>query len=126
MITELPKPKERTYLPSRFKLSDWNSVASYFDELKNREINSKEELEQWMLDRSELEAALSEDMAWRYIKMTCNTQDEKIAEAFQFFVSEIEPHIAPFDHELNEKLVNSAYFDKLDHGKYHIFLRGVK
>src|SRR5688572_27080599 len=126
MIAELPQPKPRTYLPADFKLTDWSSILPLFEELKNRTINSREELEQWMLDRSELEAALSEDMAWRYIRMTCNTQDEKISEAFQFFVSEIEPNMAPYDHDLNQKLVDSPYFNQLDHGKYHIYLRGVK
>ena len=99
----------RTYLPETFAVTDWAVIEPYFIELRDRNINSAAELEKWMLDRSELEAALSEDMAWRYIKMTCDTQDQEFAASFQFFVSEIEPNIAPYDHELNRKLVESEY-----------------
>src|SRR5687767_13000195 len=101
----------RTYLPDSFTVTDWTTIEPYFIELR---------------DRSELESVLQEDMGWRYIKMTCDTADEKATSAFQFFVEEIDPKIAPYDHELNKKLIASPYLNELDQEKYRIYLRSVK
>lgn len=122
----IPKRKQRTYLSEDFKVEKWETIAPYFEELKSREINSVEELEKWMYDRSELESVLSEEMGWRYIRMTCDTQNEETTKAFQYFVSEIEPKIAPLDHELNLKLMHSPYEPALEREKYRIYLRGVE
>ena len=79
-----------------------------------------------MFDRSELEAVLSENLAWRYIKMTCDTTNEELTNSYNFFVSEIDPHIAPYSNDLNIKLVNSPYLKDLDQETYRIYIRGVK
>jgi oligoendopeptidase F len=74
----------------------------------------------WLHDRSELEAALEEDFAWRYIRMTCDTNSEEKLQNFQYFATEIEPKAAPYSNELNKKLVESPYFDNLDKDKYFV------
>jgi oligoendopeptidase F len=122
---QVPGRKLRVYLAEDFKIDTWETIQPYFEELKSREINSVEELEKWMTDRSELESVLSEDLGWRYIRMTCDTQNEEITKAFQYFVSEIDPKVAPYDHELNQKLMHSPYVNGLDQEKYRIYLRGV-
>ena len=121
----IPERKQRTYLPEDFKVETWEALQPYFEELKNRQIENVQDLEKWMADRSELESMLSEDMGWRYIRMTCDTQNEEVTKAFQYFVSEIDPKIAPYDHELNQKLMQSPYVQELDKEKYRIYLRGV-
>jgi oligoendopeptidase F len=123
--TDTQRPP-RQYLPEDFQVTDWASLEPFFGELRGRTITSGEELERWLLDRSELEAALSEDLAWRYIRMTCDTQDEQRAANFQFFVSEIEPNVAPYDHALNEKMMSSDFLPELDPQKYRVFLRSVR
>ena len=80
--------------------------GTLLQELLNRPINSVAELEKWLHDRSELEAALEEDFAWRYIRMTCDTTSEELLQKFQYFATEIEPKIAPYSNELNKKLVS--------------------
>ncbi|MDB5136093.1 MAG: pepF1 [Mucilaginibacter sp.] len=117
--------KTRTYLPQDIEIK-WETLEPFFKELTERPINSVEELEHWLHDRSELEAALEEDFAWRYIRMTCDTLSEELLQKFQYFATEIEPKIAPYSNELNKKLVNSVWVDKLDHKKYFIYLRSVK
>ena len=121
----IPERKSRIYLSEDFKIDTWQTIQPYFEELKNREINSVQELEKWMTDRSELESVLSEDLGWRYIRMTCDTQNEDITKAFQYFISEIGPEIAPFDYELNQKLMHSPYVQSIDTEKYKIYLRSV-
>ncbi|WPV00288.1 M3 family oligoendopeptidase [Mucilaginibacter sp. cycad4] len=117
--------KTRTYIPASLDIK-WETLEPFYKELLNRPINSVEELEKWLRDKSELEAALEEDFAWRYIRMTCDTTSEDLLQKFQYFATEIEPKIAPYSNELNKKLVASAFVDKLDGEKYFIFLRAVK
>lgn len=116
----------RTYLPETFTVTDWATIEPYFIELRDRQLQSAVGLEKWLLDRSELESVLQQDMGWRYIKMTCDTTNEAATAAFQFFVEEIDPKIAPYDHALNQKLIASPYLNELDQEKYRIYLRSVK
>ena len=117
--------KTRTYIPANLEIK-WENLEPIFKELCDRSINSVEQLEHWLHDRSELEAALEEDFSWRYIRMTCDTTSEELLQNFQYFATEIEPKVSPYSNELNKKLVSSKWVDKLDHKKYFIYLRGVK
>src|SRR3984885_10462225 len=117
--------KTRTYISADLEIK-WENLEPLYKELCDRSINSVEQLERWLHDRSELEAALEEDFAWRYIRMTCDTTNEELLQNFQYFATEIEPKTAPYSNELNKKLVGSKWVDKLDHKKYFIYLRGVK
>ena len=117
--------KQRTYIPQDLAIK-WENLSPIFEELLHRSINSATELEQWLRDKSELEAALEEDFAWRYIKMSCDTANEKLVADFQYFATEIEPKIAPIANELNKKLVESDHVDELDQEKYFVYLRAVR
>lgn len=117
---------QRRFLPNKLKVTSWDVLAPYFNQLVERPINNKHDLEEWLKDRSELEAFVSEDLAWRYVKMTCNTEDKELEKAYLFFVTEIEPQISPINDKLNRKLVDCPYIDELDKDKYFIYLRGIK
>jgi len=117
--------KPRTYIPQDLKM-EWESLSPILDELKNREIHNVEELEKWLKDKSELEAALEEDFAWRYIKMSCDTADEGLVKDFQYFATEIEPKISPLANELNKKFSESPFINELDQDKYFVYIRAVK
>ena len=117
----------RKFVATDFNCDSWNSVEAYLLDLQNRDISNKESFKQWLLDKSELEAVLEENMAWRYIRMTINTLDEKLTEAYQFFVTEIQPNLAPFEDSLNQKMMASPWIDELSGDKaYSIYFRGVK
>lgn len=117
--------KPRTYIPQDLAIS-WESLEPLFTELQNREINGANDSEQWLKDRSELEAALEEDFAWRYIKMSCDTANEELVKNFQYFATEIEPKISPLSNELNKKFSDSPFMDDLDKEKYFVYSRAIK
>lgn len=123
MKTALAKP--RKFIPENLEIR-WEVLEPLFIELKDKEIHSARELEDWLLYRSELEAVLSENYAWRYIKMTCDTTDQKLVEDFQYFATEIEPKIAPISNELDKKLIASPYLDSLKGDGYSIYIRKVR
>jgi len=119
--------KERQFLPKDFKVKDWETLKPYFDKLLNEEIDSAEDLQNWFAKLSELEAVVSEDMAWRYIKMTCDTTDEKLAESFEDFVRNIQPHIAPYSDKLNRKALASPFLASIKEQEgYDIMIREME
>ncbi len=117
--------KERTLLPVDFAITNWESIKPYYEALKNREINDSAQLNKWLQDVSELEAVLSEDVCWRQIRMTCDTTNKELEEAFTFFCTEIEPHIKPYAFELNKKLLDCPFVTELDKSLYFPYLRSV-
>jgi oligoendopeptidase F len=117
---------QRRFLPDKLKVTSWEVLEPYFNNLLEREINNANDLENWLKDRSELEAFVSEDLAWRYVRMTCNTENKELEQAYLFFVTEIEPKISPLTDKLNRKLVDSPYINDLNEEKYFIYLRGIK
>src|SRR4051812_32983245 len=121
-ITSIP----RSFLPQDFKVTDWDHLEPYFKELLERPINSLKDMEQWLQDSSELEAVISEDAAWRQIRMTCDTENKAIEEAFTYFVMEIQPKIQPYADKLNRRLLESPYTKELKGEAYEVYLRNVK
>ena len=117
---------ERNYVSADYIISDWQSLEPFFIELANRAINSKEELEQWMKDSSEVEAVVSEDACWRQIKMTCDTTNKDLEAAFVFFVTEIQPKMQPYADLLNRKLVECPFVNELDKEEFYTYLRTVR
>lgn len=123
---EIPVRPPRRLLPENFTLNSWDELKPYFEELLHRSIDSVDDLLSWMKDRSELEAVLEEDMAWRYIRMNIDTTDPELAKAFQFVVKEIEPQIAPYANQFDKKLVSAPQLEELEGDNYQIHLRKVK
>ena len=116
---------KRTFLPETLDIT-WENLLPFFETLNNSALLNKSDLEQWLLDRSELEAVLEEDFAWRYIGMTCDTTDEKIQQSFEYFATEIEPHISEWTNTLNEKFLQCEFYKELDVDTYKIYIRTLK
>jgi len=116
---------ERQFVVANLKI-EWQEIEHYFKELLERNIDSVEELKKWLKNRSELSAVLEEEFAWRYIRMNVDTQDEKLQKAFQFFVQEINPKLAPYENKLNQKLYDSPYTKNLTGDDFKILLRSIK
>jgi oligoendopeptidase F len=113
-------------LPLNFSLNQWQDIKPYYELLLNAPLLSLQALEEWMLQRSELESFVAEDLGKRYIAMTCNTADEKASEAYTFFIEKIQPEIAPLSNLLDKKLIDCPFTAALDNELYHIYLRAVK
>jgi oligoendopeptidase F len=117
--------KPRQFLPADFKVTNWEALLPYFEELKNRAIDNKQQLEKWLHDVSELEAVISEDACWRQINMTCDTTNKSFEDAFTYFCMEIEPKMKPYSFELNKKLLACPFTKELDNNIYFPYLRSV-
>lgn len=117
----------RVFLPESFKVISWTELKPYFDNLLNRSIDSVAELRKWFADRSELEAIIGEDMAWRYIRMTCYTDNKEYLDAYQDFVQNIQPEIAPVADQLNKKAAACPFLENLEHeAGFNIMIRNLR
>jgi len=113
-------------LPSG-KIDSWDTLSSAFEQLCAYEVSNETGFKSWLKALSDLESYISEDLAWRYIKMTCNTEDEALENDYLDFVSNIQPHIAPWEDKLNQKLAASPFLMALEKDPaYAIYFRRIK
>jgi oligoendopeptidase F len=126
-VLEIPKRPVRKFLGEDFKVTSWEVLKPFFDNLLNRKIDSVDDLKKWFHDRSELESVISEDLAWRYIRMTCYTENEDYRKSYQDFIENIQPQIAPVSDKLNKKAAASTYLNDLANLQgYDLMIRNLK
>jgi len=126
-VIEVPQRPPRKFLSENFTVTTWETLKPFFDNLLERKIDSADELKNWFHDRSELESVISEDMAWRYIRMTCYTENQEYSKAYQDFIQNIQPEIAPVSDQLNKKAAASAFLDSIAKQEgYDIMIRSLK
>jgi oligoendopeptidase F len=125
-VEKITRP-ERKFLPDSFPVTSWDVLKPYFDNLIERTLDSVASLRQWFRDRSELESVISEDLAWRYINMTCYTENEEFSKRYEDFVVNIQPKIAPVSDQLNKKAAASSFLNVLEKETgYDILIRNLK
>ena len=114
----------RIFLADNLKIDSFESVSVYYDDLIKRDISSLEEFINWLKHRSELDAVLEEDTAWRYIKMTIDTTNQAYSKDYNLFITEIQPKLSPLDDALNKIQNKSPYKDALmDDEAYRIYFK---
>jgi oligoendopeptidase F len=107
---KLPAAKPRSFVPESLDLGDWPRIVPLFDQLEQRAAQAKfaADLERWLLDWSELTAALDEEASRRYIAMTCHTDNAEAEKAFLHFVEHVEPQLKPRQFALEKIYVAHA------------------
>lgn len=130
MMTEAAEPLKRPtrkFLPEDFQPASWEQLKPWFDDLLARPLDSVDDLRKWFADRSELESVISEDLAWRYIRMTCYTDNQEYSNRYQDFVQNIQPQIAPVTDKLNRKAADSPHLDTLAREEgFDILIRSLR
>ncbi|TNE55046.1 MAG: M3 family oligoendopeptidase [Bacteroidetes bacterium] len=122
---EIKRP-QRTFVSSDFELNSWDDLKAYYDNLTDCTFHNQSDFDRWLKDRSELEAVIEENAAWRYIRMTIDTTDEKLAESYRFFTAEIQPQLAPYEDRLNKKMMESPYLSEYQSEAHQIYFRSVQ
>lgn len=118
----------RKFLPASLVIQNWNDLKPYYEALIKRPVSGVEAFRTLLQDTSELESVVSEDLAWRYIKMTCDTGSKEAETAYLDFVQHIQPHIAPAEDALNKKIIScpeTAALEAEDEA-YRIYFRSLR
>lgn len=125
-LNDLPLYQKRGFVPEDANLTDVKVVIGLYEKLYLRTIRSAKELEDFVLDRSELEAAVSQQGSILYIYMTCQTDDPKRAADYKSFIETIVPAIKPLDDRLNHKFLKELEVLGLDEKRYEVYVRDLK
>ncbi len=125
-LTRPPRYQPRRFVPEGVNFSDESQVVELYSQLLEREVDSAESLEGWLLDRSELEAALDEEGSVLYVNMTCQTDDAERAAAYQHFVEKVVPAVKPIDNQLDKKYHKLRQQYQLNEKRYEVFDRNVE
>ena len=114
------------FVPSDLDASRWDRIEPLVTALRGRAVNTPEEFERWLLDRSELDAACSESAAEVYINMTCGTDDEQAQDAYTTYIAEVSPHLTRAAFDLDR--VQVQLFDRfeIDRDRYGVLDRDTR
>lgn len=116
----------RKFLSESLVIQAWEDLKPSFDDLLQRNIDSKASFDQWLKDRSELDAVIEEDLAWRYIRMSIETNNETLSSAYTFFVTKIQPELAPLEDALNRKFMESPFRNEYTDEAHRIYFRSIE
>ncbi len=125
-LSHLKPHQDRLFLPPNCDLRDPQEVQRQYERLLNEAIQSSEDLERWVHERSELESAMDQQEALLYIQMTCQTDDAQKASAYQKFVENVEPVVHRMEHKLNGRYVQLSGQFPLDQQRYGVMDREIK
>lgn len=125
---DLPVYTARRFVPDQIDLGDWPQVEPLYDQLDARAVEcaSVSELERWILDGSELAAALDEEAIKRQIAMTCHTDSPEAEVAFLHFVEHVEPRLKRRRFRLSELYLAHPLRAQLPRPRYAIFDRDLE
>jgi len=119
----LPHEFRRNFLPAHLAPSDWGQLEKAFTSLENREIRSRKELEEWLGDESELSAAIFEESAVRYVRMTTQTGNNDYEKAYLDFVENVQPKAKEREFLLDRKYVGCRFRSELRKDYYYVIDR---
>src|SRR5436305_11907295 len=119
----VPETFPRQWLPAEAELTTWEQIEPWYRRLLDRPIASAEELERWLCDVGELNAAVGQEGVRRYIAMTCQTDDPDREAAHLAFVREIEPRLKPLQNAIRAKYLDSPHRATLPGDRYRVFDR---
>ncbi len=116
----------RQFVAAGADFGTWATAEPYFRELAERRLGSREELERWLSELSELEACFDEESMRRYTAMTCQTDDAERQQRYLDFIENVQPHAEPWRDILRRKLVAAADALVLPPTRYEVLLRSTR
>jgi oligoendopeptidase F len=122
----VPDNYPRRWLPQDTKLETWQQIEPWYQKLMNQPIASAHDLEAWVIDAGELNAAVDEVGVKRYIAMTCQTDDPEREAAHLAFVREIEPKLKPIQNDIRSRYLDSPFRSELSARRYEVFSRALE
>jgi oligoendopeptidase F len=111
------------FFQEEISLQDPELVEKKLEKLLDREINSVEELEEWLMAETKLSEAIQEVLSGDYIAFNRYNNDEDIKKRFEHDQEVIMPIVKKYGALLDKKFYESPYRDQLDQEKYKQLIR---
>jgi oligoendopeptidase F len=117
---------QSAFVPENLDGTRWERIEPLGRALLERPVETRADLERWLADRSEWEAACSEAQANLYIAMTCHTEDEEKQSAFTRYIETIPPRLKPLVFELDRRQVELFARLRPDGARYGVLERATR
>jgi len=115
-----------SFVPRALDATDWTAIEPLYRALLDRGVEDAESLEQLLLDRSDLDAAVAEAYTELRIRMTCHTDDAAAKQAYLTFLENVWPKVEQVSFELDRKIVGCPHAADLDGPRYEVMLRDLR
>ncbi len=125
-INEIKPYQKRSFVPNDANMADVAQVSRLYEILQQRPLANAQDLERWIGDRGELESVLSQVGSLLYIRMTCQTDDAAIAQAYSHFIEHVASAVKPLNDQLNHKYLKAIEHISLDQKFYAVHDRAIK
>lgn len=102
------------FLPQDFDISSWDAVKAYFETLTHLTPRSSDDLITLIEKYSELSKAMSDELSWRYIRMTVNADQEDLADAYNEYYANVYAPAEPYRFQIKQLFYASPYRESLD------------
>ena len=83
--------------------TDWNVIEPVYAELEHRELASTLEVEEWLLDLSEVDSLIGGVASRRYSATACNTEDQEAERLHLDYQTKVLPEVAKVGDRLTRK-----------------------
>ncbi len=121
-----PERFPHQWLPEGLELKAWEQIEPWYRKVLALPINSAADLERWLIDVGELNSAVGQESAKRYVAMTCQTDDPEREEAYLYFIREVEPRLKPLQNEIRNRYLDSPYRKELPDDRYQVLDRAME
>ena len=112
-----------TFVPHDLDAGNLPALEALFDDLAGRPLASREQLERWLRDESELQSRIAAEQARRYVRMTRHTDDSAAKNAYLAMESEVMPRVKVRSDGLDKKLLASPALATLPDDPYAVVIR---
>lgn len=111
-------PFPRRFVAEGLSVEKWEDIEPYYGKLGSSRVDTKDQLESWLIALSELKSVADEFVTRRYIAMTCQTDDTARKDAYLYCVREVDPKMTEWDDRLLRKYLGSPARGELDMGYF--------
>ncbi|MFM1873918.1 MAG: hypothetical protein RL398_3340 [Planctomycetota bacterium] len=111
------------FVPTGLDAGVVEQLEPLFDDLLTRQVPDGPTLERWLVDESELFAKVHAEVARRYVRMTCHTDDESAKQAFLHMEQEVMPRVKVLADRLDKKFLACPALHQLDEDRYAVLVR---
>ena len=109
------------FIPTDLTINGWSDLEPYFTDLKQREPADGAELEQLIIQYSEVLSVFHEQNAWSYINMSRETANEDYQKRYELFATVITPEVNKAGNAIEKKIAEHSAFNTLDNDRYGQF-----
>src|SRR5437868_1416854 len=113
------------FVPDDFDATRAAAVTHLYGRLEERDISTRQALEDFILDWEEVDAVITEHYAAAYVDMTSDTTNPDYKDLYLQIVQEVVPVAEQKGFELKQKLLTSPALDQLGE-EYEVFLRNIR